>query len=236
VLRNKQWGVYVARRDGSAERRMSSADLNATWTSWSPDGRALAFAAGSQGRTDIVVVSVRDGNHERKVTSDGAMNSAPSWSPDGKRLVFTSRRAGKSHLYIVNADGSDLHQLTSGDANESNPQWSLDGASIVFYSDRRGKLDVVCRVDAEGKDEQLLTAADIHAIYPSWSQRGEVLFTKANEGKTKEIMLLDRDGRVRRLERNGFFARLSPDGKLIAIIEGAYPQSRIIIDTYRRSK
>ncbi len=160
-LRNGEWAVFVSRRDGADERRLSSVGVNATWTSWAPNGVELAFAAGAQGRTDIVAVSVRGPIAERKITTDGASNSSPAWSPDGKRLVFASRGSGKSHLYLVNANGSERRALTSGDGNEWGPSWSADGKRILFYSDRRGKLDTVCRVDASGGNEQLLTPPPI---------------------------------------------------------------------------
>jgi Tol biopolymer transport system component len=232
-LRNGEWAVFVSRRDGSDERRLSGAGVNATWTSWAPNGSELAFASGAQGRTDIVAVSVRGSIAERKITTDGASNSAPAWSPDGKRLVFASRTSGKSHLYLVNANGSERRALTSGDGNEWGPSWSADGKRILFYSDRRGKIDTVCTVDANGGNEQLLTPPTTHAIYPSWAPGGEVVFAAANEGQPREIQVVSRDGAIRRLGLHGFFARVSPNGKHIAVIDGAYPRSRVTITSYQ---
>jgi tol-pal system beta propeller repeat protein TolB len=232
VLRDKEWGIYIAHPDGSSERRISAAGSSATWTSWSPDGRELAFSSGAQGRSDIIIATIR-GNDQRKLTTDGNSNSAPSWSPDGKQIAFTSKRSGKYHIYVVRTDGSDLRQITSGDANESNPQWSPDGTEIVFPSDVRGKLDVVATVKTDGKDMKLLTPADMHAIYPGWTSNGEIVFARVTEGQPREIMIIGRDGKMRSTGRSGFFSRVSPNGKAIAVIDGRYPDSRIKIDRFR---
>jgi Tol biopolymer transport system component len=50
--------------------------------------------------------------------------SRPAWSPDGTRFVFSAGDTTSSHVYAVNADGSDPVQLTSGSVSDSNPAWS----------------------------------------------------------------------------------------------------------------
>ena len=39
-----------------------------------------------------------------------------SWSPDGKRIVFT-----EDHLFVMNADGSELIQITDDAATITSP-------------------------------------------------------------------------------------------------------------------
>jgi len=51
-------------------------------------------------------------------------DTSSSWSPDGKYIVFAYKRnGGKSHLYIMNADGTDQRQLTNGPSEEAAPIW-----------------------------------------------------------------------------------------------------------------
>ena len=223
-MRDNAWSVFVAKRDGSDERRVSPEGTNATWTAWSPDGRQLAYASGSKGQVDIFAVPLFPSGPARNITADGQSNSAPSWSPDGKKIVFASRRSGKSHLYIIDAEGTHLRALTAGDANDWNPQWSSDGQRILFYSDRLGKNDVVCTIAPDGSNETVLTSPTVPAIYPGWSDRQSIVF--AQEGK---IMLLSAEGGITPLNRDGFFARIAPNSRWIAIIEGKYPTSRISI-------
>ena len=71
----------------------------------------------------------------RQLTSD-ARDVSPSYSPNGRTIVFAGNRdpgtARGSHLYLMNADGSDVKALTSGDFYDSNPSFSPGGRQVVF--------------------------------------------------------------------------------------------------------
>jgi Tol biopolymer transport system component len=73
-------------------------------TSWSPDGRRLAFAD-----SFAFYVSRADGSHVLKIAGDVAIQSGePDWSPDGRWLVF--ERAWD--IYAIHPDGSGLRRVT----------------------------------------------------------------------------------------------------------------------------
>lgn len=49
----------------------------------------------------------------------------PRWSPDGARLVFEVTRPDGGHdLWVVGADGSNLHNLTNGVGDNTQAAWS----------------------------------------------------------------------------------------------------------------
>ena len=55
------------------------------------------------------------------------------WSADGRSLVVMGREPGKLwRLYLVDADGGDLHPLLNEERNEADPSWSPDGNLLVF--------------------------------------------------------------------------------------------------------
>ncbi|MFP3042794.1 hypothetical protein LQZ19_13335 [Treponema primitia] len=68
---------------------------------------------------------------------------SPSYSKDGKYIVFSKKAAVAntntkySHLFRINADGSNLTQLTEGMVNAFSPSWGLDN-TIYFISDAGG--------------------------------------------------------------------------------------------------
>ena len=113
-----------------------------TWTgrifnedpAWSPDGKQIAFTMStpSQSGRNIAVIQA-DGRKLRNLTNTGT-DSWPSWSPDGSRIVFTSYRGGMSHLYVMQADGTQQIQLTNEPVWDSEPAWSPDGSRIAFQS------------------------------------------------------------------------------------------------------
>ena len=69
-------------------------------------------------------------------------------SPDGDQIVFVLTttdpvaNSRESHIWLMNADGSDQRQLTQGSAGESSPRWSADGHSILFLSNRDNESQV----------------------------------------------------------------------------------------------
>ena len=72
--------------------------------------------------------------------------SGPRISPDGAQVLYSSsdtdwdgnRRV--SHIWRIQADGSDAVQLTNGEDGESSPRWSPDGRTIAFLA-QRGDAD-----------------------------------------------------------------------------------------------
>ena len=47
----------------------------------------------------------------------------PSWSPDGTRIAFHAYDGTWWHVYVMNADGSNVIQLGTGPADGLMPAW-----------------------------------------------------------------------------------------------------------------
>ena len=101
--------VWVMRRDGTGQRRLTSTDPSATLEfapSWSRDGRQIAFRSGQLG----IAVADADGGRLHTVSRQGDISpsigrGSPAWSPDGTKIIF----GGESGVFfIANADGSGL--------------------------------------------------------------------------------------------------------------------------------
>jgi len=102
---------------------------------WSPDGKKILFISADNG-IGIYTVNL-DGTELIQITNNiiPDINIAPSWSPDSKKISFsaypnTSDLDRKGKVYIVNADGSDLHSVV--DLDNVYPVWSPDGRYLAL--------------------------------------------------------------------------------------------------------
>jgi len=100
---------------------------------WSPDGRQLALAKGS----DIYIANA-DGTNARKLVT---VSGAAYWirfSPDGSRLRFTRGLQGTSSaIWEVRLDGTDFHPVLkglNGPPSECCGVWSADGRYYLFVN------------------------------------------------------------------------------------------------------
>lgn len=100
--------IWIANRDGSLPRRLTSHPAEEKTPLFSPDGRLLAFAAEYETQVDVHVVPV-EGGQPRRLTWHPADDIPVGWSADGTAVVFTSGREtdhGRSgQLYRVSLDG-----------------------------------------------------------------------------------------------------------------------------------
>ena len=143
--------LYLADAEtGRVKRRLVKSTLNSNYESlrfinsagsFSPDGRYFAIAAKRKDRDDLVILDVKKDKEVRRIRVPLNGLTTPSWSPDGKRLVFTGYDGGLSDLFIVNADGSNLHRLTNDKYADLEPSWSPDGKTIAFTTDRSSATD-----------------------------------------------------------------------------------------------
>jgi TolB protein len=151
--------IYEMNRDGTGVRRLTDFPEWDTYPSISPDGtkvlwrRVLPAGGNSRsGRNSEIFVMNRDGSGPVNLTGNPAFDGYPAWSPDGSKIVFASNRAGKIpgnfHIYIMNADGSDVVRVLDNDATaeDARPQWSPDGSRMLFnrqYVANESSIDIL---------------------------------------------------------------------------------------------
>ena len=166
---------------------------SANMFSISPDGSRLAFQM-QQGRPDdntyclsLIVKPLRGGQAvvlneggefiKRTFTSDGyaigvpggiGLETLPLWSPDGGKIAFLRRDGGVTHMWVVNADGSDAKAITEGDVNIDAFAWSKDGKAIITAS-RPGLNAFLQSSETEGRsgflyDERWVPGAYNHPL------------------------------------------------------------------------
>ena len=115
------------------------------------------------------------------MTDAAGMNAWPAYSPDGRKIAFGSSRTGDFEIYVMNADGSDLHRLTRSPGLDVRPAWSPDGTRIAFTSNRDGNYEIYV-MNADGSDPRNVTSHPARDDHPAWHPDGRLLFVSDRDG------------------------------------------------------
>jgi Tol biopolymer transport system component/aminoglycoside phosphotransferase (APT) family kinase protein len=120
-----------------------------TPSSWTPDGRELAYVhATPQGRPDIYVVSADKPGSGRPLIATAFDDTYPEFSPDGRWLAYCSNESTRSEVWVRPYPGPGRPVVISN-AGGTEPAWSRDGSEI-FY--RNGPQMVTVRVRVSGTE------------------------------------------------------------------------------------
>lgn len=149
-------------------------------------------------------------------------------SPEG-RLALVSTADNDADIFVVNADGTDLHPITSKQfADVESPSWSPDGRSIAFSGNVEGVGDpAIYVVDTDGSNVRRLTPDEGQGEAPSWSPDGARIAFIAPREWQESVYVMNADGSDLRAV-SGFTITAwgdyrptwSPDGSRIAYSAG----------------
>ena len=158
--------IYWERADGSSEEKPLTPEtiLNAYPSSWSPDGRILAFQrlSGKDGSCcEIWALPVDEAGKpgEAHEVPGVGRGFAPALSPDGHWLAYTSPESGTVQIFVVPFPGpGGKWQISTGSGFD--PRWSKSGHEL-FYVDGRALIAVPYSVEKgsfqPGKPEELFS-------------------------------------------------------------------------------
>lgn len=116
--------IFLMKKDGSGERRLTSRKGYDSGCDVSPDGKSISFYGRSDnGKLDIFVMDFQ-GRNIINLTADDLEDYSPSWSPDGKWIAFTKGDASNYDIWIINVDTREQRRLTTAPQRDESPFWS----------------------------------------------------------------------------------------------------------------
>src|SRR5713226_7397605 len=158
--------IFIVHATGGAPRQISAGDYEYGAPAWTSDGQWILTSSKRMPDadydlegTDIYAISVKDGT-VRTLTNRKGPDTDPVASPDGKKIAYTGLDfKGQSytvtHLYVMDADGSNPRRLASNlDRDVHAPVWSPNSDSIYFVAEDRGTSHLY-RAKLDGSSEQL---------------------------------------------------------------------------------
>ena len=170
--------------DGSDFRLLDNPDptLNLGCWAWSSRGRLACDSwddVHPNRPAGVFTVRSSDGGGLVRVTANpyGGHDIPGDYSPDGSKIVF-GRENPNVHqfaLFVVNADGSDLHRVSAWQPDFGSASWSPDGQWILT-DNAQGGLYVV-HPDGTGRHPIILQTGpgSYFAREPGWSPDGKRL-------------------------------------------------------------
>ena len=161
--------VFVVAAEGGAARQLTFGRFDDGGPlSWTPDGRAILFAAirGPQAErevmnSDLISVDVASGDLRTLTTRDGP-DAAPRISPDGSRVAwlgFDDKRRSYENMQLYVGDrGAGAPRSLTGSLDRSVDElfWAADGRALYASYDDHGRK-LIARV---GLDGRMTTLAD----------------------------------------------------------------------------
>src|SRR3990172_5858986 len=177
--------VFVVDAKGGEREQLPAVDDIVQEFAWRPDGRGIAFHAGT-GNLDWVGFVDLQGAMERLVGFPGAESAlvdefggswghAYPWSPDGKELVFSSNVHDRLDIGVLVLETRAVRWLVESERDKGVPVWSPDGSRIAFLEHRDGNVGLFT-VDRAGRGRRAVSPEKGVATHPRWHPDGTGLF------------------------------------------------------------
>jgi Tol biopolymer transport system component/DNA-binding winged helix-turn-helix (wHTH) protein len=138
------WRARLATAGGKviAHEKVLQSSVKSGEPRLSSDGTHIAYMSALSGAENIWTSDAGGHNTLQLTSFSGELLGTPGWSPDGKWLVFDRRPSDHAQIYMIDAEGRNMHALTEGKHENDVPIWSRNGKAVYFTSDRTGRYEL----------------------------------------------------------------------------------------------
>ena len=164
----------------------------------SADGTQLVWMSLRTGSEEIWSSSA-NGENPAQLTRLNRYSGTPRWSPDSKWIAFDSYSRNGAQIFVVDAEGRNLHFITGGPHDNVVPSWSRDGKWIYFVSDLAGSSQIWKHSLDSGAEVQLTTGGGINPFesydgrtiyYSKFDKAG--IWSMPARGGTESLVVADK--------------------------------------------
>ncbi len=151
---NRRLHIFVVDVASKRVRQLTDGTAYEHSIDWSPKGDEIVYISDPSPNADqffnydIFAIKVSDGT-VRRITATENAEYSPKWSPDGKMIAYSATKRGltdrettmeDTHVWVVNADGSNRHEVATIDNRQGPPQWSADSSAVYYTVQERGNV------------------------------------------------------------------------------------------------
>ena len=229
----------ASKPDARVEKSLSIEKLFMTrqvgGSTWSPDGKTVAFVSNLSGRNNIWLVP-SEGGWPTQLTVSNERQTQPAWSPDAKWIAYISDYDGDEQwdIFLVSPKTGQVTNLTNTrEISEESPAWSPDGRYLAYTVKPKTssvfEIDIYDTVLRDVKHLTTATAKDRLNVAPIWSADGKfIVYTQEQaKGTDSNIFAVDVESAQNTLltphqgEQTYAANDVSPDGKTVLITSNA---------------
>ena len=163
--------LWTMKRNGSDPQEFySESGKDIHDATWSPDGTQILFALGQADHNKLYIMDF-NGRSPNLLNNSVDTRGRSDWAL-GDLIAFDMGDPFKHEVYLMNADGSNLHQVSPSGMNSQGASLSPDGNWIAFTaytnlpSDQNSCEIFLMRVD--GSDMRQLTNNSYCDYQPRW--------------------------------------------------------------------
>jgi Tol biopolymer transport system component len=201
------WGlypydIYRADKDGKNLQVLSASSGYDAEATISPDGKKIVFTSDRDGDLELYSIDT-DGKNIRRLTNSPGYDGGAFFSEDSKQIVWRGNHISdqqelkdyenllklhlvkptKLELFLMNADGSNVHQVTHNGAANFCPYFHPSGKSIIFASNMNDpsqrNFDLYL-IDTDGNHLRQITFNPTFDGFPMFSPDGKKLVFASN--------------------------------------------------------
>ena len=204
-------------------------------TTWSPDGKTIAFVSNISGRNNLWLVPAAGGWPTQLTVSD-QRQTQPTWSPDGKWIAYISDYDGDEQwdiFFVSPKTGQVLNITNTREISEESPTWSPSGRYLAYTVKPKTssvfEIDIFDTLMRDTKHLTTGTPKDKMNVNPIWSADNKwIAYTQQQAKGTdsnifvaeiatgKSTLLTPHDGEAIYVAN-----QFSPDGKHLLITSNA---------------
>jgi TolB protein len=236
LLFQKQIGAWTQlltmEPDGSGLRQITRGPHISEDSSWSPDGKTIAFSREYPTHASIILMRA-DGSKLRTLTPNG-LQTSPTFTPNGRWIVYSRVQAKDNSLWVMDITGKHLRRLTHTPGTSSPPQFlpedesptvSPDGKRVAFARELRDNRSALFIIGFDGHGLRRLTPWNTGAIGKlDWAPDGSRILFHTNDAQSEiHTILPDGTGLATLTSGDGNYGSgsFSPDGTQILLIDNS---------------